>query len=153
MLFSFFLHALSPRLCNRWLIFLLYLNYLFFLCFFLSFCCSVSRVGRRNKIGHPVHRHKRFKQGPLSVRCLVEYIDLQLGETVQALYGGNLISFPVLLFVFLTCFDYLSSFMPRTLRRDAFFQHDLAWPNPPPLRTHLVFVLLHKIKVVNSFYV
>ena len=33
----------------------------------------------------------------------------------------------VLFFVFvLTCFDYLSSFMPTTLRRDAFFQHDLA---------------------------
>ena len=75
---------------------LIYLFYciLFIYSFFLSFCCSVSRVGRRNKIGHPVHRHKRFKQGPLSVRCLVEYIDLQLGETVQALYGGNLISFP-----------------------------------------------------------
>ena len=55
-------------------------------------------MGRRNKIGHPVHRHKRFKQGPLSVRCLVEYIDLQLGETVQALYGGNLISFPFFFF-------------------------------------------------------
>ena len=82
-------------------------------------------MGRRNKIGHPVHRHKRFKQDPLSVRCLVEYIDIQLGETVQALYGGNLISFAVLL-LFLTCFDYLSSFMPTTLRRDAFFKHDLA---------------------------
>ena len=72
----------------------------FFLSFFLYFCCSVSRVGRRNKIGHPVHRHKRFKQGPLSVHCLVEYIDIQLGETVQALYGGNLISFAVLLLFF-----------------------------------------------------
>ena len=62
-------------------------------------------MGWRNKIGHPVHRHKRFKQDPLSVRCLVEYIDLQLGETVQAVYGGNLISFPG--FFFLSFFFFL----------------------------------------------
>ena len=59
-------------------------------------------MGWRNKIGHPVHRHKRFKQDPLSVRCLVEYIDIQLVEIVQALYGGNLISSG---FVFCFCFN------------------------------------------------